>query len=295
MKKSILMWRKIFLALPALILAGCAPKVATVRAPQEGNFSIGRVRTLHSDILGQDRVLNIYLPNGYKDSDTTHYQVFYLLDGSADEDFIHVAGLVQYNSLAWIDRLPPTIVVGIANVDRKHDFTYPTTGDAYRKILPTGGGSGHFIDFLSKELRPWVDRSYRTSNNRVLIGQSLGGLLATEILLKRPELFNKYIIISPSMWWDDGSLFRYAPRGLNSQYPNHTDIYVAVGKEGPGLGPAPHIMEDDARFLTDTIRNLHNPNLNVTYDYLPAENHATITHSAVFNAIRVLFPPRASQ
>ena len=59
---------------------------------------------------------------------------------------------------------------------------------------------------IEKELQPYIETKYKTNNDKTIIGQSLGGLFATEVLLKKPTLFNKYIIISPSLWWDNGSL-----------------------------------------------------------------------------------------
>ncbi|HLO38248.1 MAG TPA: alpha/beta hydrolase-fold protein, partial [Lacibacter sp.] len=79
---------------------------------EEKIFPLGIIRQLHSVELNENRTLNIYLPEGYhKDSS---YQVIYLLDGSADEDFIHVAGLVQFYNFPWVNVLPKSIVVGIA-------------------------------------------------------------------------------------------------------------------------------------------------------------------------------------
>src|ERR1700709_1382563 len=90
-------------------------------------FILGVIDEIQSKELAEKRILNIYLPEGYNPNDTTKYPVIYLLDGSADEDFIHVVGLVQFNSFPWINRVPPSIVVGIANVNRKRDFTFPST------------------------------------------------------------------------------------------------------------------------------------------------------------------------
>ena len=87
-------------------------------------FALGVVDQIKSKELSQSRTLNIYLPDGYDTSKTT-FPVIYLLDGSANEDFIHITGVVQF--LNMIDTLPKCIVVGIANTDRRHDFTHPTT------------------------------------------------------------------------------------------------------------------------------------------------------------------------
>ncbi|GAA4465567.1 hypothetical protein GCM10023189_46350 [Nibrella saemangeumensis] len=90
-------------------------------------FVLGIIDEIQSTQLAEKRTLNIYLPEGYNKDDTTRYPVIYLLDGSADEDFIHVVGLVQFNTFPWVNRIPKSIVVGIANVNRRRDFTYPTT------------------------------------------------------------------------------------------------------------------------------------------------------------------------
>ena len=166
-------------------------------------FELGVIDELPSAILGEVRGLNIYLPEGYDANDTVTYPVMYLLDGGADEDFIHVVGIVQFNNFPWIDLVPKSIVVGIINVDRQRDFAYPTTIKEDKTTWPATGGSEKFIGFIEKELQPYMERTYHATKERTLIGQSLGGLLATEILLKKPTLFAKYIIISPSLWWDD--------------------------------------------------------------------------------------------
>src|SRR5580658_1885345 len=85
-------------------------------------FVLGTIEQIQSVQLGEKRTLNIYLPEGYNKNDTVRYPVIYLLDGSADEDFIHIVGLVQFYSFEWINQLPKSIVVGIATVDRRRDF-----------------------------------------------------------------------------------------------------------------------------------------------------------------------------
>jgi predicted alpha/beta superfamily hydrolase len=251
-------------------------------------FVLGVTDEIQSDVLSEKRIVNIYLPEGFNKTDTTRYPVVYLLDGSADEDFIHISGLFQFNNFSWIDRVPKSIIVGIANVDRKRDFTFPTSLIADQKRYPTAGNSANFIRFLEKELQPFIETKYHGSQSKMLIGQSLGGLLATEILLKKPELFNSYIIISPSLWWDNGSLLNQSPGLLKDRFSQKTGIYIGVGKEGLTPGDYERVMEVDAKLLADKLKKSRNAN--VFFDYLPEENHATITHQAVFNALRLLYP-----
>jgi uncharacterized protein len=257
-------------------------------------FILGTIEEIQSVQLGEKRILNIYLPDGYVQDDTTHYPVIYLLDGGADEDFIHIVGLVQFNNFSWINRVPQSIVVGIANTDRKRDFTYPTTIVEDQMKYPTTGHSDRFVAFVEKELQPFIDAKFKTNSSRMIIGQSLGGLVATEILFKKPNLFNKYIIISPSLWWDNGSLLNLHPDILNESFSQKTDIYIGVGKEGLVTGKTPHVMEVDANLLADKIKSTKSKNINVYFDYLPQEDHATIEHLAVFDAFRMLYPKAIS-
>lgn len=252
------------------------------------DFVLGRIDEVYSNIMKEDRVLNIYLPADY--DSTKSYPVIYLLDGAADEDFIHVVGLVQYNTFPWINQIPPSIVVGIANTNRKRDFTSTTNIENDKKLIPVHGGSDKFISFIAQELQPYINKKYKTNGNETLIGQSLGGLLATEILFTRSHLFDRYIIISPSLWWNDGALLRAQPSILQVNYkqPQPTDIYIGVGKEGSIDGK--HIMEDDAKLLAEKLQKTPSQNIKVYFDYLPAEDHATVTHPALFNAFRMLYP-----
>src|ERR1041385_885086 len=206
--------------------------ISAIHAQTGKPIVIGVTEEIQSAVLNEKRNVNIYLPEGYNEKDTTKYAVIYLLDGGTDEDFIHISGLVQFNSFPWINRVPPSIVVGIVNTDRKRDFTYPTTIEADQKRYPTAGHSDKFIAFLEKELQPFIEKKYKTNSSKTIIGESLGGLLATEILLKKPTLFTKYIIVSPSLWWDNGSLLKQASGLLDENFMQQTSVYIGVGKEG---------------------------------------------------------------
>lgn len=273
-------------------IAACAALrgVAQTSDANAKPFVLGEVRELQSQILGEKRVLNIYLPEGYNAKDTTTYPVIYLLDGGADEDFIHIAGLIQFNSFSWINRVPKSILVGIANTDRKRDFTYPTTIAADKKRYPTTGASANFTRFIESELQPYINKQYKTSASSTLIGESLGGLLATEILFTKPQLFDRYIIVSPSLWWDNGSLLNQSPELLKPAFSRQTSVYIGVGKEGLTPTEPPHVMEVDANMLADKIKATKSKTVAVYFDYLPQEDHATIMHQAVFNALRMLYP-----
>ncbi len=245
---------------------------------EEGVLKIGDKVEIKSKILNENRTLNIYLPNGYSKNTTKKYPVIYLLDGSIDEDFIHIAGIVQFGSFSWINMIPETIVVGISNVDRKRDFTFPTTIERDKKDFPTAGKSENFINFIENELQPFVDSNYNTNNTKTIIGQSLGGLLATEILLKKPHLFDNYIIISPSLWWNNESLLKIKPK----EYKTKKSIYIAVGKEG-------EVMERTAKELYEKLNIEKTKNTILFYEFFEKQNHGDALHLAVYDAFEKIF------
>lgn len=261
--------------------------LANAQKPNDNSkpFTLGLTNEFFSKSLNENRKINIYLPDGYNPNDTVKYPVIYLLDGSADEDFIHIAGIVQYYSFEWINILPKSIVVGIATVDRKRDFTFASHLEIEKQKFPSSGHSDKFISFIENDLQPYIQQKFRVNKEKTMIGQSLGGLLITEILFKKPDLFNRYIIVSPSLWWDNASLLNYTITPFENK-----EIYIGVGKEGLTPTENPRVMEVDANLLAEKLEQLKFKNVKVIFDYLPQENHATIMHQAVLNAFKLLNP-----
>ena len=241
-------------------------------------FPLGVIDDVQSLELKEKRILNIYLPEGY-DTGKGTYPVIYLLDGSANEDFIHIVGEVQF--LVMIQAMPQTIIVGIANVDRRRDFTFPTSVEKDKKAYPTTGGSAKFISFLEKELEPYIEKKYRCNGSSTLIGESLGGLLAAEILLKKPQLFNNYVLVSPSLWWDNESLLARAPQLLQSSADNNIRVCISVGTEGKQ-------MEDDAKQLDSLLKTSGKKHLVTEWVPMPEEDHLTILHLSAYKCLQLL-------
>ena len=237
---------------------------------------IGKTIDFESSFLNETRKLNIYLPSDF--DSTKKYSVIYLLDGSIDEDFIHVIGLLQFFNMTF--QMPPSIVVGIANVDRKRDFTFATQDTSLQREFPTAGHSDKFISFIEYELQPYIVNEYPVIPEKIIIGQSLGGLLACEILLTRPHLFTTYFITSPSLWWDNHSLLLQTEKYLLNETFFTPDVYVAVGKEED------KIMIHDAKKFYKKIKN-HSSLGNVVFKLMPNENHATILHNSLYQGFLI--------
>lgn len=249
---------------------------------QDRPLTIGHTETIWSKVLNEERLINLYIPPDA--TDTTVFDVAYVLDGGLDEDFLHVAGLYQFYSFEWVNKVRPTLVVGIVNVDRKRDFTFASSEPAERAKYPSSGRSEFFIPFLTQELPAHIRSKYKTSGHTTLIGQSLAGLLATQVLLEQPYSFSRYIMVSPSLWWSDGDLLIKAEKWAMPTGKN-LEIYLATGKEGLAPSVKPHVMEVEANRLAEALEKAKQPNCTLLFDYFPEHNHATILHRAVNDAL----------
>jgi hypothetical protein len=269
------MMRRVLTAAAFLVLSLASP----VRGQEPPTLSFGTIDHLHSKVLGEDRRLNVLLPPGYEGS-SEKYPVLYVLDGSAHEDYFHVASLVDF--LATYGVMPSTIVVGISNVDRKRDFTPPSKDERDIAAAPTSGGADRFVSFLESELIPYVTSRYRTNGTSTIVGQSLAGLLVTKVLLEKPGLFDNYVIVSPSLWWNYEALLKSAKELMAKNRAPNRKIYLSVADEHPD-------MKAEAQTLAERIKECSWANLQVHYDYLADENHATSLHISLYSAMKYFY------
>lgn len=192
-------------------------------------LSLGERRELHSDVLGEQREIIVGVPAGYEGGDET-YPVVYLLDGPSH--FHHTTGTARF--LARNGRMPDVIVVAIANTDRTRDMSPPVYSDA-GPARSNAGGADNFLEFISAELMPFIDERYRTRPYAILIGHSLGGLFANHALVHRPDVFDAYISISPSLWWDEQRLVAQADSAFDRAGDLVGDFYMTMGNEGGAM------------------------------------------------------------
>lgn len=252
-----------------------------IAAPEKKEVVFGQIHQIESESLGETRTLNILLPPGYKDQAEATFPVIYLLDGAENEDYFHVAGLVQF--LTMYQLMPASILVGIANIDRYRDFTFPSDVAEDIKRLPTSGGSEKFRQFLAAELKPYVENNFRTTGETTLIGQSLGGLLATEVFIKTPDLFSQYLIVSPSLWWNQFSLANQLNKSIeNMALKQKKVVVIALGDEGPE-------MKQGVDLFTDALSDHASAQLEWHFEAFPKETHATILHRAVYAGFERLY------
>jgi predicted alpha/beta superfamily hydrolase len=188
--------------------------------------SIGESHRIHSSQLNEDREYKVHLPESYKWAQDKGYPVLYLLDG--ESHFFHTAASVDF--LSGQGDIPEMIVVAIASTVRVRDFTQTDWSSHW----VGGGGADKFRAFLSKELIPEIDRTYRTQDFRVLFGHSAGGQFALYCLTSDPTLFQAYLALSPSLDWDDELPLRSLESYFSSTETLKTFVYVGRGDDYAG-------------------------------------------------------------
>ncbi|HKQ12741.1 MAG TPA: alpha/beta hydrolase-fold protein [Steroidobacteraceae bacterium] len=255
----------------------------THAAEKAAPLAIGETFTLQSQVLNETRRINVYLPPGYAEAPDLRFPVLYMPDGGLAEDFLHIAGLVQV--CVGNGTMRPFVLVGIENTERRRDLTGPTQNQEDKKIAPRVGGSAAFRKFLRDELMPDVQARYRTTEETAIVGESLAGLFVIETFMLEPDLFDSYIAIDPSLWWNDGALAKSAAERLRA-LPRMDNKWLWFASSSEERG-------DGAERLFAVLQASTSPHgLLWRFERFPAEKHSTIYHPAALMAFRVVLGPR---
>jgi len=258
-----------------LALASATPVHAE---PAATPIQLGSSYQLRSKDLREYRTVNVILPGDYDKKKDARYPVLYLIDGGVSQDLIHVAGTVQLGA-AW-GRSSDPIIVGIETKDRRHELVGPTADPELRKKYPTAGSSAAFRAFIAKDVKPFVERSFRTDGNEAVIGESLAGLFILETYLAQPSLFDAYGAISPSLWWDKEALSRTAAKRIGAAQAAHP-LYIAAANEGADM------QTGIDRFLAALPRT----GTRRCYNHRTDLSHSTIYQQLTPQALQFLLPP----
>lgn len=226
------------------------------------SIEIGKKYKFYSEVLDEEMEIWVRLPNGYNTIDS-QFPVIYLLDGPAF--FNYMSGLLNELEQRGV---PKSIVVGIRSNDRNRDFTPETNDKDEAKYSPSSGGADDFKDMLEADLFPFMRESFSVNGFRTLVGHSLGGLFAIYALATEPQLFNAYLAISPSIWWNDQAVVDSLESKLENNPDLHALLYMSVGNESGGMAGAIYKA-------ASVLESLSPDNIRWTYKSHPEETHAT--------------------
>jgi predicted alpha/beta superfamily hydrolase len=284
---------KTFLSAFICLLSAAALKAQTV---ENNQIVLGVVDSVHSKVLNETRKLWIYTPTSVDTSvfSKERYPVIYLLDG--DKNFTAVSGIVQYLSEAWNNTMCPKMII----------VAIPTNANRGRDLTPTNipedkmsGGGEKFTEFIETELFPHIDSTYSTAPCRILIGHSLGGLMVINTLINHPQMFNGYIAVDPSMWWDNTKLLNQARQVLKNNSYAGKSLYIGIANTMP-VGMDTVQVRKDTSGTTKHIRAIltlkdiaqgdsAKDGLNYDYKYYKDDEHVSVPLITEYDALRFFF------
>ncbi|MBC2845373.1 alpha/beta hydrolase [Winogradskyella flava] len=275
----------------ALIIS-CFHFKGTAQLNQNGEkqIVIGQVDSLYSERLKEQREIWIQVPEEI--DSLKKYPVIYVLDAS--KNFYSITAMLK-QLIPW--QIPNSIIVGITNTDRTRDFT-PTNVPFQRgHESKTSGGASNFLMFVEQELKPFINNKYPAENNSTIIGHSTGGLFVLYTFLNHDNVFDNYLAIDPSLWWDKEQLVKEAEEKINAKNLKEKSLYIAVANS---LGKAMDTVKvrKDKTEPTEQIRaNLkfhdllveNSKKLNYKWEYFKDEDHGSVVIPAQYNGLRSVF------
>ena len=236
--------------------------------PEHETFKIA------SNQVGEERIINVWTPSDYKTS-TDSLPVMYMADGGVKEDFPHIA-----NTLAKLikeKKIKPLLLVGIENTQRRRDLTGFTEVAKDKEIAPVVGGSEKFRAFIKDELFPEINKRYRTTVEKSIIGESASGLFVMETFFLTPEMFDNYIAFDPSLWWNNHYLVRTAKEHL-AKFPSTEKRIWFAGSNAQDVSPF-------TKELAEILKAENKENIKWKFSDEPKEKHTTIFRATKEKAI----------
>ena len=286
------MFRVILLAVG---LAAAVPSHAQVAAghaqladPQGEAIVVGSVHRIRSSVYGGEQAVTVRLPRGYADKPDQTYPVVFALDGGPDQDFELLAGIAA--EAEFSTSFEPFVLIGVKTEDRYKQLTPEMTRLPLERLKENfgermvPGGAAKFRDYLAREVVPWATARYRT-DRKVLTGTSLAGLFVLDTFLEKPETFDDYIALTPSLWWDDGRIVDEAAQELAKHGPSDRRLYLTMGDEGVGNRTGTWLSQ-----LVATFEKRAPQGLKWAYvDRSGSEDHRTMALISLLDAMRTLY------
>jgi len=230
---------------------------------------------IESQQVNEIRTINVWTPPSYGNSNDS-FPVLYMPDGGINEDFPHISNTIA--KLVKDKSIPPIILVGIENTERGRDLTGSSQVNEDAKYCPLTDGANNFRNFITEELFLEVTKRYRVTNKKGIIGESLAGLFVMETFMQKPESFDFYLAMDPSLWWNNN----YLVRNANSLLKNLTRKEIKLWFGGSSA--------EDISLYTNKLSEIlkkDSPNeLQWKYSDEPNEKHNTIFRATKEKALK---------
>jgi len=256
-----------------------------------------------SNITNQDYRLFVVTPENYNSSLEVVYEVVYVLDITAEDS----AQLVQFQrTFAQLPNIPEFILVGVGfsrdeehrglrtahfspsrndKIDNEILALYPTLSESENVRNWQSGGAREFANVLSSDIIPYIEANFATSNSDTVMGASLAGLFLAVVLFEQPEMFENYVITSPSVWWNNFELFENASSLYRKDLQGK--VYLSVG----GLENS-EMLESYNR-LSNTLEENESANLIFSSEIIENQTHLSVVPLSYMNGLSFIFSSSA--
>ena len=247
--------------------------------------------SIYSSALEEQRDYFVYLPPSYRDSEQK-FPVLYVLDGDIHR-WKSISGVVEGLSTETLEQqIQQAIVVSIPNTDRERDLT-PSKVHEWTfkgKVLDTfkqSGNANEFLKFLVQELIPHINDVYNTNNDRVLVGESFGGLFASYALMHHPSSFSSYLIIDPTSIWDNNYLNRqFEELSFENSKPS-AKVFFAFANNSK-LGDIGITNKQWGQIFASKLESMNSEEFSVKQQYFDGETHGTVAFLGWYHGLKFL-------
>jgi predicted alpha/beta superfamily hydrolase len=237
-------------------------------------------------VNGENYVIQISLPSGYVRSEKS-YPVLYVLDG--DKSFGMTKEITDW--LTWTNEMRNIIIVGISygkgtsNWWKNRARDYTQYKDTVYYYYPNAGGADNFLDFIKNELFPVVNKNYRTiPDSNAIVGLSFGALLGAYVLFTEPDMFKSYIIISPSLFWNNNSILINEADYFRKHKELKKTVFMAYGSQDNN-----DWVINPTKELIKTMEIHKYEGINFIQQVLKGETHISVFPIALTHGLKIVF------
>lgn len=288
--------KKLLTMLFGVVLMATLFRVPNVKSQDPVTLQNTVTHLIYSEQLQQHYLIDVFLPRGYQPKESEYqfpkYPVIYVLNSRPNA--------VMAAALRHVSEMSREIIVGIDFADKDgnpvdsfsaytRDLT-PTPDDDWPQVSfgGTGGRADDFLRFIEDEVKPFINETYTINrNNMTLVGHSFGGLFALHVLLTNSDAFHRYVIASPSLWWDDAVLFE--TEESYAEIHDHMDknVFISVGEREFASGPQG--MIENTENMVQKLESRNYPDLQLTFRTFEDETHESVVGISIQKGIEAVF------
>ncbi len=269
---------------------------ADVKCQDQVSLQNTATHLLYSEQLKQYYLIDVFLPKDYQAKESEFqfpkYPVIYVLNSRPNA--------VMAAMMRHVSELSREIIVGIDFADKDgkpadsfaaytRDLTPTPDNDwALASTAGQGGRAEDFLHFINNQVKPLINKTYNVNKyNQTLVGHSFGGLFGLYVLFNHSDSFKRYVIASPSLWWDDAVIFKLEEKYATAHKNLAKKVFLSVGSKE--LASGPEGMIDNAKKMAEKLKSRNYPGLVLRLKIFEDETHLSVVGTSIQEGIKAVF------